>query len=430
MKNAILPALALVLPLNAAIAQIKIAPEFGLNLSTYTASSKYSEPVATVKPGFRLGAVGNIPLGGGFYLQPSVAFVQNGYVQTEVDNVNIATINSIEIPVNVTYKHNGFFVGAGEYSGINVSGKRRNNGFFNHGESPIEIGGKPGTLRRAAMGFSFTTGYETPGGFFARAYYQQGITNENTGDPEIYGRLHHTSFGLATGYFIGKKATPKNPGNAAKRSEKNVRLAIQAGGNLSNYACSRGRIRSADYTFFHGMQTNKTRVAPMLGFRAGVAAEMAIDKNAALQTALSFVTNGTKSTTEAQATPSSIVTTSTISTIELPLHFVYKVKRFFIGAGPYVALNISNKGTYAYNGETTPLKPQMKLNNSSYFKAWDGGLSAVLGYAHKSGLFIKAHYQAGLLPAYADDDIDYRARVRYNANCGLTLGYFLGKKNS
>ncbi len=85
-------------------AQVKIGPKVGLNLATMT--MKYSgvsfDP--SIRPGFNVGVVSEIPLTSSLFLQPGFSYSEKGskYSISDVDMKMSPTY--LELPVNVLYK--------------------------------------------------------------------------------------------------------------------------------------------------------------------------------------------------------------------------------------------------------------------------------------------------------------------------------------
>lgn len=137
----------------------------------------------------------------------------------------------------------------------------------------------------------------------------------------------------------------------------------------------------------------------MLGFSAGVLAEVSLGKRFSLQPQLLYNVKGVKYNVPDHSH------SVKINSIDLPIYAVYKpLPGISIGAGPNVGYNLSGKNTASF-----PTKEEVvayKFNGAEYdFHRFDFGVSALLGYEHTSGLFVQATYlkglsQVGNIPGY------------------------------
>jgi len=123
--------------------------------------------------------------------------------------------------------------------------------------------------------------------------------------------------------------------------------------------------------------------------------------------------------------------------IELPMNIVYKFRRWYCGAGPYIARGVGGR----FHSETINALPgsyiseyrvmgKVKFNSKGsgerydewYMRSLDYGLNFIGGYGLTKRLFFNANYNLGLSGIYGNGS---KVRNRY---WGVSVGYFL-KRN-
>jgi len=179
-------------------AQISIAPEAGVNLSNASVSTNIfgNNPIDTkMKLGLKAGAVVDIPVVGGLFVQPGAFFSMKGYkVSSSATVLGITTettgtsaLNYLEIPVNLGYRYTigdagSVFVTAGPYLGYAFSGKVKQKSTVNgttmtDTENDIEFGSKDNEMKPLDFGLNFSAGYQLPMGLYVRAQYGLGLSD-------------------------------------------------------------------------------------------------------------------------------------------------------------------------------------------------------------------------------------------------------------
>jgi hypothetical protein len=152
--------------------------------------------------GFHAGLVADVPMGGGFYLQPGLLFSRKG---AEVDNETKVKISYVEIPLNFVYKpilgSGNMLLGFGPYVGIGVGGKVESNGQsadikFNN---DYDVNDDAPQLKRIDAGGNLLAGYEFANKLSVQLNAQLGLLKIN---PKPYENtsLKNTGFGLSLGY--------------------------------------------------------------------------------------------------------------------------------------------------------------------------------------------------------------------------------------
>lgn len=201
----------------------------------------------------------------------------------------------------------------------------------------------------------------------------------------------------------------------AQQSSK-VSFGILGGVNLQNM---NGKNYSGD----------KLENDMLLGFHAGVNAQIRFAPEFYFQPGLMFATKGAKNTMGA------IETTTKLNYIELPLNFVYKAPlrygSIMLGFGPYLAYGIG--GSRKVEGGALAVNQDVKFQNSvdssdpllmPYYKPFDAGANIFFGYELESGIFAQLDTQFGMLninPEYKGLDPD--KSVTNNTSFGLSVGY-------
>jgi len=130
-----------------------------------------------------------------------------------------------------------------------------------------------------------------------------------------------------------------------------------------------------------------------------------------------------------------------INTITIPLNFEYKTgkeggNRFFVGIGPYIAVNFS--GTYSFDalgGYSSGSSGSLKIGSAKTdpntgtggddVKALDLGAGINIGYLVANGFYFRLHYQIGFTNLDPDGDAN---NTMYSSAFGATVGFYLNSK--
>nr|WP_315420607.1 porin family protein [uncultured Pedobacter sp.] len=185
---------------------IKIGVKAGVTFPTFgvsgTDNAGYQQKMST---SFYIGGTVDIPVSDIFSVQPGLSLIGKGgktdysYYNAEPGNTFTATANSkistmyIELPVNAVFNFdigNGkFFVGAGPYYAMAISGKNKSTATLSGGginvnesdEEDIKFG-EDGTMKRGDFGVNFLAGYQLSNGFNIHAGYGLGLSNIDYAD--------------------------------------------------------------------------------------------------------------------------------------------------------------------------------------------------------------------------------------------------------
>lgn len=87
--------------------------------------------------------------------------------------------------------------------------------------------------------------------------------------------------------------------------------------------------------------------------------------------------------------------TITLNSLDLPILAIFKAgKGIFIGAGPNLGFHLS--GTNVATGALNETHKYKFDGSTGDFKRFDFGVNALIGYEHKSGVFVTANYLKGI----------------------------------
>ncbi len=164
----------------------------------------------SLKVGFNVGVVGEVPIAEDFYIQPGVLYSTKG-AKLDVSNDKV-NIGYIEIPINLLYKpvlgEGRLLMGFGPYVAFGINGKIKGDGVdekikFDSETSITEFA--PLTLKRFDAGANLLFGYEFTQRLSAQLNAQLGLVNiypDITGLPTDLGTLKNTGFGISLGYRL------------------------------------------------------------------------------------------------------------------------------------------------------------------------------------------------------------------------------------
>ncbi len=179
----------------------------------------------------------------------------------------------------------------------------------------------------------------------------------------------------------------------------------------------------------------------IVGFHAGVKANLPIATDFFFQTGLLYSCKGSKNdflSIATKSTASDLNTTTRIGYIELPLNLLFRPEfgngHILLGFGPYVALGITGKQVLEYDNYSYEQK--IKFSNRiswdeywdmdhAYYRPFDAGANIFAGYELEMGLFFHLNAQLGLLkinPEIEDEEVADEAAYK-NTGFGISVGY-------
>jgi len=141
------------------------------------------------------------------------------------------------------------------------------------------------------------------------------------------------------------------------------------------------------------------------------------------------------STKGAKNTENSIITTTRISYIEIPMNFLYKGVLgngyFFLGLGPYVGYGImgsvKNTGNIESKNVDIEFRNVVEIGDPltvPYYKAFDAGGNILFGYEMAIGLFAQMNAQLGMMNINPEDKrIPEDKSIVKNTGFGFSIGY-------
>jgi len=177
----------------------------------------------------------------------------------------------------------------------------------------------------------------------------------------------------------------------------------------------------------------------LIGFHAGVKANLYLAPDFYFQTGLLFSQKGSKNNgglVPTKAAGDDYFTTTRISYLELPLHLLFRPEfgkgRILVGFGPYVAYGISGKQTLELGGNSYDQKVNFKNEigleeywdmDNAYFRGFDAGADIFAGYEMNMGLYFQLNAQLGLLNMVTDVTEWDAESVLRNTGFGVSVGY-------
>jgi hypothetical protein len=185
-------------------AQFSINPEAGVNFANINGSIGGTKQTTKSITGYKVGAVLDIGITHGFYIQPGAFYSVKGYsVASPISGDDQFKIGYIEVPLNLAYRYDfgnagAVFAAAGPYVGIAMKGTGSvNYPILGRVEGDMKFGNDPGELKKIDYGVNFSLGYISPIGIYLRAQYGLGLANlNNVNNTSVKNRV----FGVSVGY--------------------------------------------------------------------------------------------------------------------------------------------------------------------------------------------------------------------------------------
>lgn len=185
---------------------IKAGPQNNLLVIRETGSGSDDERVAFTGFGFHVGGIADLGFTEHFSVQPQLLFTSKS---VKISDESSFSLLNIDIPINLFYKNNGFFVGGGPNLSYGLSAKQKTDGSPDQDLYDDDGGDAP--FKRFGFGVNIAMGYTFPGGFTLGANYTpilSNLVNEDGGmgtDTEINPR----AFGFSIGYMFNKGTAKK-----------------------------------------------------------------------------------------------------------------------------------------------------------------------------------------------------------------------------
>ena len=198
MKKLTLIAL-LVIPATMVFAQ---APKFGfkagVNLNNVSSNDEELNEELAGRTSIHLGVITDFSMSKSLSFQPQLLFSGRGAKIDHGDHNDVYAFNSLEIPLNFTYKKNaskGVFLGVGPSLGYNLSGKVKGD----HDSEDIVFGSGNGEIKRLDLGLNAIFGYQFSNKYFVSTNYSSGLSNWSN---ESNSTWKNNIVGISVGFFL------------------------------------------------------------------------------------------------------------------------------------------------------------------------------------------------------------------------------------
>jgi hypothetical protein len=166
---------------------------------------------ALTKPGFHVGGIVDLGFSDNFSLQPHLLFAMKGGKIQQSGSETEFTFLTIDLPINLLYNNNGFFIGAGPNLSYGVSGKGKATGEPEVDLYEDDALGTGTKFKRFEVGVNALMGYRFPSGLLFSTNFTPGLTDLVDEDASTTGTIKssNTFWGFSIGYLFG--------GNTAKK---------------------------------------------------------------------------------------------------------------------------------------------------------------------------------------------------------------------
>lgn len=155
--------------------------------------------------GFIFGGVADIKFSSNFSVQPNLLLVSRPSSLILLGEGDVNTM-SIDVPINLHYTNNGFFIGAGPNFSYGISSKYKP---FDSAEEDVDLykeqDGEDAPFKRFEMGVNGQLGYQFTSGLTITANFTRGLNNIINFEESGY-KMSSKQFGLSVGYMFNVKA--------------------------------------------------------------------------------------------------------------------------------------------------------------------------------------------------------------------------------
>src|SRR5690606_10115380 len=131
MKKQIITAILVTAVLTAQSQTTRFGIKGGVNANTFyleTEGTGSDSRFSLTKPGFHIGGVVDLSVSTNFSIQPQLLFAMKGGKLKQSGTETDFNFYTIDLPINLLYNHNGFFVGGGPNFSYGVSAKGQTTG--------------------------------------------------------------------------------------------------------------------------------------------------------------------------------------------------------------------------------------------------------------------------------------------------------------
>jgi len=154
----------------------KIGFKAGFNLNNVSTNDDDLKHELGSRTSVHFGMLADFGMGKSFAFQPQLLFSGRGAKVAHDDHSDVYAFNSLEIPLNFTYRKDGakgIFLGMGPSIGYNLSGNVKED----HDSESIEFGSGNGEIKRMDLGFNALLGYQFSNKYFISTNYSLGLSN-------------------------------------------------------------------------------------------------------------------------------------------------------------------------------------------------------------------------------------------------------------
>jgi hypothetical protein len=178
------------------------APKFGfkagVNLNNVSSNDEELNEELAGRTSIHLGVITDFKMSKSLSFQPQLLFSGRGAKVAHEDHSDVYAFNSIEIPLNFTYRKNaakGVFLGVGPSLGYNLSGKVKED----HDSEDIEFGSAEGEIKRFDLGLNAILGYQFSNKYFVSTNYSSGLSNWSNNSNATW---RNNILGISVGFFL------------------------------------------------------------------------------------------------------------------------------------------------------------------------------------------------------------------------------------
>lgn len=176
--------------------QTRFGGKVGLNLAHVSSNHSHISDFDKVLPTFQGGFITDIAANENLSFQPHLIIQGKGTKLKYDSEDTLYRFLSLDIPLNLLYKSDGFFIGGGPNLGFNLDANYKQNGSV----TDIGIGTGTSEVKRFDFGLHFMAGYESEAGFVVGVNYLRGISNiKNVSGMEWRNHV----FSVTIGYIMG-----------------------------------------------------------------------------------------------------------------------------------------------------------------------------------------------------------------------------------
>lgn len=178
------------------------APKFGfkagVNLNNVSTNDHDLKHELAGRTSIHLGVITDFKMSKSLSFQPQLLFSGRGAKVAHDDHSDVYAFNSLEIPLNFTYRKNaakGVFLGVGPSLGYNLSGKVKGD----HDSEDIEFGSAEGEIKRFDLGLNAILGYQFSNKYFVSTNYSSGLSNWSNNSNATW---RNNILGISVGFFL------------------------------------------------------------------------------------------------------------------------------------------------------------------------------------------------------------------------------------